>query len=44
MFKVGDRSESATADRGGSRGRILSLEAVHEQAIRPAPRNAVLRH
>ncbi len=28
MFKVGDKSESVTADRDGSRGRILMPEAV----------------
>lgn len=33
MFKVGDKSESVTADRDGSRSRILTPEAVHEQAI-----------
>jgi hypothetical protein len=33
MFKVGDKSESVTADRDGSRGRISTQEAVHEQAI-----------
>jgi hypothetical protein len=44
MFKVGDKSESVTADRDGSRGRILTPEAVHEQAIHPDPRNTVLRH
>ena len=27
MFKVGDESESVTADRDGSRGRILTPEA-----------------
>jgi hypothetical protein len=44
MFKVGDKSESVTADRDGSRGRILTPEAVHEQAIHPDSGNAVLRH
>jgi hypothetical protein len=33
MFKVGDKSESVTADRDGSRGRILMPETVQEQAI-----------
>jgi hypothetical protein len=44
MFKVGDKSESVTADRDGSRGRILMPEAVHEQAIHPDPGNDVLWH
>jgi hypothetical protein len=44
MFKVGDKSESVTADRDGSRGRILTPEAVHEQEINPDPGNTVLRH
>jgi hypothetical protein len=44
MFKVGDKSESVTADRDGSRGRILTPEAVHEQANHSSPANAVLRH
>ena len=42
MFKVGDKSESATVDRDGSRGRILTPEAVHEQAIHPYQGNTVL--
>jgi hypothetical protein len=42
MFKVGDESESVTADRDGSRGRILTSEAVHEQAIHTG--NNVLWH
>jgi hypothetical protein len=33
MFKVGDESESLTTDMDGSRGRILTPEAVHERAI-----------
>jgi hypothetical protein len=41
MFKVGDKSESVTADRDGSRGQILTLEAVHEQAIHTDPGNDV---
>ena len=44
MFKVGDKSESVTADRDRSRGQILMPEAVHEHAIQPDPRNAVLWH
>jgi hypothetical protein len=44
MFKVGDKSESVTADRDGSRGQILTLEAVHEQAIHTDPGNDVLWH
>jgi hypothetical protein len=44
MFKVGDESESVTADRDGSRGQILTLEALYEQAIHPDPKNTVLRH
>jgi len=44
MFKVGDESESVTADRDGSRGRILAPEAVHEQATHQDPGNAVLWH
>jgi hypothetical protein len=44
MFKVGDKSESATAGRDGSRGRILMPEAVHEQTIHTGPRNNVLWH
>ena len=44
MFKVGDKSESGIADRDGSRGRILTPEAVHEQAIHSDPRNTILRH
>lgn len=44
MFRVGDKSESMTADRDGSRGQILRPEAVHEQAIDPHPRNNVLWH
>jgi hypothetical protein len=44
MFKVGEKSESVTADRDGSRGQILKPEAVHEQAIHPYPGNTVLRH
>jgi hypothetical protein len=35
MFKVSDKSESVTADRDGSRGRILTPEAAHEQVICP---------
>ena len=42
MFKVGDESESVTADRDGSRGRILTPETVYEQAIHPYPGNTVL--
>jgi hypothetical protein len=42
MFKVGDKSESATVDRDGGRGRILTPEAVHERAIHPYPENTVL--
>jgi hypothetical protein len=41
MFKVGDKSESVTAD--GSRGQILTPEAVHEQAIHPDQGITVLR-
>jgi hypothetical protein len=44
MFKVGDKSEFVTADRDGSRGRILAPEAVHEQAIHAGPGNKVLWH
>jgi hypothetical protein len=44
MFKVGDKSESAAADRDGSRGQTLTLEAVHEQAIHTGPGNNVLWH
>ena len=44
MFKVGDESESVTADRDGSRGRILTPEAVHEQAIDTGSGNNLLRH
>jgi hypothetical protein len=44
MFKVGDESESVSADRDGSRGRILAPEAVHEQAIHTRPGNNVLWH
>ena len=44
MFKVGEKSESVTADRDGSRGRILTPRAVHEQVIHPDPGNTVLRH
>ena len=44
MFKVGDKSEYVTADRDGSRGRILTPEAVHEQAIHPVSGNTVLWH
>jgi hypothetical protein len=42
MFKVGDKSESVTADKDGSRGRTLTPEAVHEQAIHPYRGNTVL--
>jgi hypothetical protein len=42
MFKVGDKSESVTAGRDGSRGRILTPEAVHEEAIHPDPGKNVL--
>lgn len=42
MFKVGDKSESVTADRDGSRS--LTPEAVHEQPIHSDPGNNVLRH
>jgi hypothetical protein len=44
MFKVGDKSESMTAARDGSRGRTLTPEAVHEQAIHTGPGNNVLWH
>jgi hypothetical protein len=44
MFKVGDKSESVTADRDGSRGRILTLEAFHEQAIHAGSGNDALWH
>jgi hypothetical protein len=44
MFKVGDKSESVTTDRDGSRGQILATEAVHEQAIHTGPGNNVLWH
>jgi hypothetical protein len=44
MFKVGDKSESVTADRDGSRGQISAPEAVYEQAIRTGPGNNVLWH
>ena len=44
MFKVGDKSRSAGADRGGSWGQTLMLEAVHEQAIHTGPGNNVLWH
>jgi hypothetical protein len=44
MFKVGDKSESMTADRDGSRDRVLAPEAVHEQAIYTDPGNNVLWH
>jgi hypothetical protein len=44
MFKVGDESESVTADRDWSRGRILTSEAVHEQAIHTGSRNNLLWH
>lgn len=42
MFKVGDKSESVSADRDGSRGRIFAPEAVHEQANHSGPGNDVL--
>jgi hypothetical protein len=44
MFKVGEKSESVTADRDGSRGRVLMPEAVYEQAIYTGPGNDVLWH
>ena len=44
MFKVGDKSESVTADRDGSRGEILKPEVLHEQAIRTGRGNDVLWH
>jgi hypothetical protein len=44
MFKVGDKSESVSADRDGSRGRIFTPEAVHEQANHTGPGNNVLWH
>jgi hypothetical protein len=44
MFKVGDKSESVTADRDGSRGRTLTPEAIYEQAIYPNPGSTILRH
>ncbi len=44
LFKVGDKSESVTADRDGSRGRTLTPEAIHEQAIYPNPGSTILRH
>jgi hypothetical protein len=44
MFKVGDKSESVTADRDGSRGRTITPEAIHEQAIYPNPGSTILRH
>jgi hypothetical protein len=44
MFKVGDKSESVTADRDGSRGRILRPETVHEQAIHNRSGNHLLWH
>jgi hypothetical protein len=42
MFKVGDKSESANANRDGSRGQILTPEAAHEQAIHTGSGNDVL--
>jgi hypothetical protein len=42
MFKVGDESQSVTADREGSRGQILTPEAVHEQTIHTGPGDNVL--
>jgi hypothetical protein len=44
MFKVGDKSESVTADRDGSRGQILMPEVLYEQAIHTDPGNDVLWH
>jgi hypothetical protein len=44
MFKVGDKSESVTADTDGSQGRTLMPEAVHEQAIHKGPANNALWH
>jgi len=44
MFKVGDKSESLTEDRDGSRGQISTPEAVYEQAIHSDPGNTELRH
>jgi hypothetical protein len=44
MFKVGDKSKSVTADRDGSRGRTLTPEAIHVQAIYPNPGSTILRH
>jgi hypothetical protein len=35
MFLVGSKSESMTAERYGSRGRTLTPEAIHEEAIHP---------
>jgi hypothetical protein len=43
MFKVGEKSGSVTADRDGSRGRILTPEATYEQTIHPDQDNTVLR-
>jgi hypothetical protein len=44
MFKVDDKSKSVIAGRDGSRGQILALEAVHEQAIHTGPGNNLLWH
>jgi hypothetical protein len=44
MFKVGDKSESVTADWDGSQDRILTPKAVHAQPIHRDPGSDVLWH
>jgi hypothetical protein len=44
MFKVGEKSESVSPDRDGSRDQILVSEALHEHGIHHYAGYVVLRY